>query len=171
MKPLFLALKAKLYDYDKIQSDFSGLLKGRWVAEENLHITLNYFGNKFTIEELLEKLPPLITPVPELHLSGLGYFEKNKILYIKSEVMGLASLSEAIAKEFSLPQTKEFIPHVTLMRVKSITDIEGFKQMVASYKDEELGSISTTPELMQSEIRHPGGAVYTSLQSFSMAAT
>ncbi|QOP42088.1 RNA 2',3'-cyclic phosphodiesterase [Sulfurimonas marina] len=166
MKPLFLALKAKLNDYEKIQSDFSKLIKGKWVPGDNLHITINYFGDKFTLEELLEKLPSLITPVPELQLSGLGYFEKNKILYIKSEVKGLTSLSEAISNEFSLPQTKEFIPHVTLMRIKSITDIKGFKEMIDNYKDEELGSVATTPELMQSEIRHPGGAVYTSLQSF-----
>ncbi len=166
MKPLFLALKVKLNDYNKIKSDFSEFIKGRWVADENLHITISYFGDKFSLEELVEKLPPLISPIQPLQLSGLGYFKANKILYAKSEMLGIDQLSAAISKEFSLQETKKFIPHATLMRIKNIIDIEDFKKMLENYKDEELGSVDTTLHLMQSEIRHPGGAVYTSLKSF-----
>jgi len=38
MKRLFLSLRAELSGYSKLQPDFSGLLKGRWVKSENLHI-------------------------------------------------------------------------------------------------------------------------------------
>ena len=80
--------------------------------------------------------------------------------------MGIARLSDSISKEFSLKQTKEFVPHVTLMRIKNIRDKEYFKKILESYKNEDLGSVETTLHLMESEIRHPGGAVYTSLKSF-----
>lgn len=166
MKPLFLALKAKLNNYDKIQSDFSEVLKGRWVPEENLHITINYFGDQYSKDELLEKLPPLLSPVQPLQLSDLGYFKANKILYAKSEMGGLDSISSSIAQALSLKQTKEFIPHVTLMRIKSITDQKGFQKILEDYKDEELGSVATSLELMQSTIHHPGGAVYKTIKSF-----
>ncbi|WP_373071249.1 2'-5' RNA ligase family protein [Sulfurimonas sp.] len=166
MKPLFLALRAKLNNYDKIQSDFSTLIQGKWVADENLHITINYFGDKYSKDELLQKLPPLIIPIQPLNLYGLGYFEKNNILYSKSEIGGLDNLSNLINKEFSLKQAKEFIPHVTLMRIKNITDRNGFQKMIDSYKNEELGSVETNLELMESEIRHPGGAVYSSIKKF-----
>ncbi|MDH4944424.1 RNA 2',3'-cyclic phosphodiesterase [Sulfurimonas sp. C5] len=166
MKPLFLALKANLNNYENIQSDFANLLEGRWVPDENLHLTINYFGNKYSVEEILEKLPKLITPIPTQTLSGLDYFKTNKILYAKSTSMGIARLSDSISKKFSLKQTKEFVPHVTLMRIKNITDIDSFKEVLESYKNEDLGSVETTLHLMESEIRHPGGAVYTSIKSF-----
>lgn len=165
MEPLFLALKAHINDYEKIQDDFNDIIKGRWAPPSNLHMTINYFGNQYSLDELLRNIPPFLKPVESFKLCGLGYFESNKILYANSEVHTLDVISSSIADALSLKQ-KPFVAHVTLMRVKEIKDKDAFKKALENYKDIELGSTETTFELMQSHIRHPGGAIYESIKKF-----
>jgi len=96
MNRLFLALKAQLHDYNAIQSDFLGSIKGRWVTNENLHMTICYFGDTYSVDELLEKLPRLVEEIEPLSLKSLGYFEHNNILYAKVKSRNLERLQESI---------------------------------------------------------------------------
>ncbi|WP_345978871.1 RNA 2',3'-cyclic phosphodiesterase [Sulfurimonas sp. HSL3-2] len=164
-KPLFLAMKAKLYDYDRLQEDFSGLINGRWIPSENLHVTVAFFGDKFTEEELIERLSLLLAPIAPFKLSGLDYFGSNKILYAKGESLELASLVSSLNDAFSLGEAKQFIPHVTLMRGKSLKDIAAFDKMLQAYKEKEVGTVETVFELMQSTRRHDG-ASYECIKRF-----
>ena len=83
MNRLFLALQAKLNDYNSLQSDFRGAIKGRWVADKNLHMTICFFGDTYSIDELLKRLPALVEEIEPLTIDSLGYFEHNNILYAK----------------------------------------------------------------------------------------
>jgi 2'-5' RNA ligase len=165
MGALFLALKVQLNDYEKLQSDFVGLIAGRWIASQNLHITVSYFGEKYSVSELLEKLPSLIVPIKALKLSALGYFESNKILYAKSESHELALLNALVGEAFSLGQTKPFLPHATLMRVKTVEDETAFREKLKYYENKEIGTVDTSFVLMRSHIKYPGGANYECLES------
>ena len=110
MNRLFLALKAQLHDYNAIKSDFLGSIKGRWVTNENLHMTICYFGDTYSVDELLEKLPRLVEEIEPLSLKSLGYFLHNYILYAKVKSRNLERLQESICSSFSLPKRKLFIP-------------------------------------------------------------
>ena len=166
MKRLFLALRAEVNDYDKIQADFSHLLEGRWVARENLHITVCFFGDEYSVEELLDGLPSLIEEIEPIDLISLDHFEHNNILFAKAESEKLEMLQASISNSFSLPNSKEFIPHVTLMRIKNICNKELFKGRLENYKNKTLGKVSNRFELMQSYVQHPGGARYKCLKRF-----
>ncbi len=131
MKPLFLALKVQLHDY--------------------------------------EKLPPLITQIEPFKLSGLGYFKANKILYAKSETSELDTINASIANAFSLSQIKPFIPNATLMRVKTVEDKIAFEKILSEYENKEIETADTTFQLMQSHIKHPGGATYECAKRFELA--
>jgi len=85
MKRIFLALKAQIDDYDKLQSDFSGLIKGRWVTQKNLHVTICFLGDTYSVDELLKMMPPLTEVVEGIELKSLGYFKHNDILYAKTK--------------------------------------------------------------------------------------
>ncbi|WP_345991720.1 hypothetical protein [Sulfurimonas sp. HSL-1716] len=165
MNPLFLSLKAQLNDYEKIQSDFGGLVTGRWTPIENLHVTVGFFANKFSIEELLERVPPLLVPINSFKLCGLDYFTSNKIFYAKSESSELTSLVASLNDAFSLGGTKQFTAHVTLMRVKSVENKAAFEKMLRSYDKKELGRVDNVFELIQSH-RHPNGANYECIKRF-----
>ena len=164
-KPLFLAMKAELYDYDRVQEDSSGFINGRWIPSENLHVTVAFFGDKFTAEELIERLSSILVPIKAFKLSGLDYFGSNKILYAKGESPELASLVSSLNDAFSLGETKQFIPHVTLMRGKSLIDATAFEKMLQSYQKKEVGTVGAVFELMQSTRRHDG-ASYECIKSF-----
>ena len=165
MNRLFLALKAQLHDYNTLQSDFQGVIKGRWVAGENLHMTICYFGDIYSIDELLEQLPLVVEEVESLSLASLGYFEHNNILYAKVKSKRLETLQVSISSSFSLPNTKLFIPHVTLMRIKDIHNNKAFKQMLKNYKDKTIGTVDTTLELINSHI-YSDGARYECIMRF-----
>ena len=168
MNRLFLALKAQLHDYNAIQSDFLGSIKGRWVTNENLHMTICYFGDTYSVDELLEKLPRLVEEIEPLSLKSLGYFEHNNILYAKVKSRNLERLQESICSSFSLPKRKLFIPHITLVRIKDIHNKKAFKEMQKNYKDKKLGRVDTKLELIQSHLS-PNGARYESIKRFESA--
>jgi len=163
---MFLALKAHIDNYNKLQSDFSKLIKGRWVPEENLHITVCYFGDTYSIDEIFQKMPPLNYEIEELELSSLGYFKHNNILYAETNSQKLETLQLQISDIFSLSNVQIFIPHVTLIRIKKIEDEKAFIQMLNNYKGKHLGKIESRLELIQSHIIHPGGAKYESIRKY-----
>ena len=165
MNRLFLAFRAQLHDYSSLQSDFLGSTKGRWVADKNLHLTICYFGDSYSVDELLERLPFVVRKIESLSLISLGYFEHNNILYAKVKSKKLEELQESICSSLSVPNTKVFIPHVTLMRIKDIHNKKAFKQMLKNYKDKTIGKLDTTLELINSHLS-PDGARYESIKRF-----
>lgn len=166
MKRIFLALKAKIDDYDRLQSNFEEVIKGRWVPEENLHVTVCYFGDLYEVDYILQKMPLLNDKLREFKVSSLGYFKHNNILYAKAKSQELETLQSSICRLYSLPTTKPFIVHVTLMRIKEIQDKDTFSKLLEEYKDKTLGIVNPRFELMQSRIQHPGGAKYESIRKY-----
>ena len=165
MNRLFLAIRAQLHDYSSLQSDFLGSTKGRWVASENLHLTMCYFGDTYSIDDLLKILSVVVEEVEPLTLTSLGYFEHNKILYAKVKSKKLERLQSSISSLFSLPNEKLFIPHVTLMRIKDIHNKNAFKQILENYKDKTIGRLDTRLELINSHLS-PDGVEYESVKRF-----
>ncbi|ADN09285.1 RNA 2',3'-cyclic phosphodiesterase [Sulfurimonas autotrophica] len=168
MNRLFLALKVHLDNYEIIKSNFSNILRGKWTPEENLHITICYFGDKFSLDELLSKLPLLVENIPPLTLESLDVFTHNKILYAKTTSKELERIHLNICKSLKLKQTKLFIPHVTLMRVKKINDTKKFQHVMLTYREKYLGSVDTSFQLMQSHL-HPDGAKYECISKIEEA--
>ena len=166
MKRKFLALWAQIDNYDKIKSDFDGLIKGRWVERKKLHVTVCFFGDTFSVNELLEKMPPLNDKIEQLELNSLGFFEHNNILYAKVNSQNLDMLQSSISGVFSLDESEPFVAHVTLMRVKKIEDKQAFTEMLESYESKSIGLVEPRFELMQSHIVHPGGARYESIRKY-----
>lgn len=164
-KRLFLALPAIIDDYETIQKEFSGVISGRWTPPENLHLTLSFYGSQFDQDELVQNLSALKLDVTPSIISGLGYFKRNKILYANVENPALASLHKTLNTFFDLPVTREFVPHMTLMRIKKIVDVDTFYDQLEIYKERKIGSLGSSLELMQSEL-HSDGAKYTLVKRF-----
>lgn len=162
---LFLSLRASIDDYEVIQHDFSDVIKGRWTPPENLHLTLSFYGDKFTREELLEKLSSVeLTLTPSI-LRGIGYFKKRHILFAKVDNPALEPVYQTLNTLFELPVSHTFVAHVTLMRVKEVLDAEGLERCLEHYKEKTIGTLENTPELMQSELHHEG-ARYSLVKRF-----
>lgn len=149
-----------------------------WVPPGNLHLTLYFFG-----ETPEEKIPAIgnalatachgVEPF-ELTLSGLGIFGSRyqpRVIWIHAEpAEQLRNLQSRIVRELQplgfVPDRQNFVPHLTLGRVKKINDLRHFQEVIGSHQ--QAISLQQPPgelRLYESTL-WPEGAVYTVLQGF-----
>jgi len=126
---LFVALALP----DHLRSRLSGLCNGlpgaRWVAPENLHLTLRFIGevDGDEAEDIDAALSGIRCPRFTVTLSGVGDFGDDKRL--RSVWVGVepnetldrlkAKVDHAVQRAGQSPDKRKFKPHVTLARFKS----------------------------------------------------
>ncbi len=164
MKRYFLALFATFDDYAAIQNDFNPFLKGRWEAEEKLHATLYFFGDRFTEEVLLEMCKGVDFTIDFSEIVGIELFKDGRILCARSENSSLQRLHDELAALFGAPRHL-FIPHITLMRIKKRVDAAALYTCMQSYENRVLGGFENGVSLVESTLL-PSGAQYRIVKRF-----
>ena len=151
----------------------------RWTRVEGLHLTLKFLGDieRNQVEPILAALRETTRARLPLHIlaQGLGAFphlRRPRVLWVGLSGEGLQEMSEAI--ETALvpldfpPEEREFTPHLTLGRVRSLRGWEHVLARVKEYEHTRFGeSLVDQVTLYQSELR-PDGAVYTALGSAAL---
>lgn len=126
---LFVALSLP----DSLRSRLYGLCSGlpgaRWVAPENMHLTLRFIGevDGRDAEDIDAALTAIRFPRFPLILSGVGEFGGGRRL--RSVWVGVennemlerlqAKVEQAVQRAGQSPERRKFKPHVTLARFKS----------------------------------------------------
>ncbi len=104
----------------------AGIPGARWVASDNLHLTLRFIGevSEEIAGDIDAALSRLRAPSFPLGLSGIGVFtpEKPRVLWVGTlREPRLLSLREkietALIRAGLPPETRRFSPHVTLARL------------------------------------------------------
>ncbi len=165
MSRLFLSLPATLFDYEELQDEFNDLILGKWIPPQNLHLTLNFLGTAFERESVIQALSGLTLKAEPSDLKGLSLLSHNQILYARTANPSLMTLHEQIQEALGLPYEQEFIPHVTLMRIKKISDQTLFEERLRRYDRMLIGVLHPKVQLIQSHIT-PTGAHYSLLEEF-----
>ncbi len=164
-KRLFIGIELDLQVTENlvlVQEDLQAIIKSRgakvrWVAPENLHLTLRFLGETngaFVqgIQENLELLAAQWRPF-RVEMAGIGAFpdaQRPRILYAASHVGAetLCELSAAIVQAllpFGFPRdARPFLPHVTLGRVKTTA-----KRIDLSDAEQALHDINFGPSLIR----------------------
>ena len=150
----------------------------RWTRIESLHLTLKFLGDiyRHQVEPILAVLQETVSVHPPLRLiaQGIGAFpnvRRPRVLWVGLKGAGLIELSEAIETALMPlnfpPEDREFTPHLTLGRVRSL---RGWDNMLAIVKEHESTLFGESEvdrvTLYQSDLR-PDGARYVSLGSVS----
>jgi len=152
MNRFFLAIPVTIYNYEELQNDFNDLIKGRWVPSQNLHLTLQFFGDRFTKDLLIQKLSRLDLQIKPSEIRGLELFFHKKILYAKTDNPSLKTLHEKIQETFLISSQEEFIPHITLIRIKNIQDQVLLEQKLKMYHKNTIGILHPNIQLIQSHL-------------------
>lgn len=136
-----------------LKKDIGGLIAGRWVKEENLHITFKFIGEipAERVKAVRESLEGLIDTEIEVNLTfkGLGVFpnlREPKILYIKvqhSEILNdlRKEIEDRLYRIGFKREMKPFIPHITINRIKEakpaqlLEKLEKFEDHVFGYQN------------------------------------
>ena len=152
---LFIASPIILDNYAGIRNDFDGIIEGKWVKEEHLHLTWVFLGERSDEESVIKMMQNIPALQQEVEIAGVGYFGRppriffadaaNKLLYDKA-----AEFKEA---GFDLYRFK---PHITLCRIKKIHDYRNYKALIIKYKERILGEVKREIILYESRLHGEG---------------
>jgi RNA 2',3'-cyclic 3'-phosphodiesterase len=148
----------------------------RWVANDNLHLTLIFLGEveENFLNKVKEQLVSVVKTVKpfKANLNGLGAFPSQRsprVIWIgfdkgKDESVDLqASAEKALVTIGYKPEERKFHPHLTIGRVKGVVK-EPAKIFETSYASRIFPVKSIV--LFKSTLR-PQGPIYEKLQEFN----
>lgn len=152
-----------------------------WVKPENLHITLKFLGEveEGRLEAVKEVTASSIAAVGPVLLSfaGLGTFphlRSPRVIWVgmREGAEGLLTLQANLEEGFhgiGFPrENKPFTAHLTLGRVRSPRGLQPLVEEVKTWQRGTLGEmVLKQVDLMRSQL-HPGGSIYTILESFPL---
>ncbi len=185
MKRIFVAIKIKPNEtLTDIYFDLKNKLKRdkiNWVDLKNLHITLKFFGetNEDDIPGICEHLDELMhfNRSFKLSLKGIGIFGssyKPSVIWLGIEHNdSLIKLgTDVIDRMDNLGYKKDrqnFVPHLTLGRIKNIQDKKYFSELIGTYKNTFIQNTEVDQmHLIESKLSS-AGPTYTVLESFDLA--
>ena len=152
---LFIASPVAINDYGSIQNDFEGIIEGKWVKEENLHLTWIFLGDVKDKRPIIEMMQNIAAPESEVSIAELGYFGRPpRVFFAKAEEKLLYKKAREFKKAgFDLYRFK---PHITLCRIKAIHDYKVYKEILKSYREKVLGAIKPEIALYESTLTSEG---------------
>lgn len=170
-----------------VQEDLQSLIRQRqakvsWVKPQNLHLTLKFVGEveASLVERLqgaLAEAVGKIEPFP-FKTSGIGAFpdgDRPRILYsaISEGVEGLNHLVDAIESAFAelgiARETKPFVPHITLGRVKTPQVRIEMTDVVTALSELPLGVTTVRDVVLFESTLSPRGVQYDVLGRYYLA--
>ena len=158
---LFIASPVILDDYASVKENFHEIVEGKWVKEENLHITWFFLGNIREQKSIIEKLKSISVLENRVDITGLGYFGRPpKVLFAGAEKKLLYDKATEFKEAgFDLYRFK---PHITLCRIKTIHNYKIYKEKLKTYRNKQLGYILPEISLYKSTVTEKG-VIYTKL--------
>lgn len=158
---LFIASPVILDNYVSIKEDFKDIIEGKWVEEENLHLTWVFLGDLKNEKPIINKLKNISPLESKVVIEEMGYFGRPpRVFFAKADT----KLLYKKAREFKEAgfDLYRFKPHITLCRIKTIHDYKAYKEKLKSYRKKSLGLILPEINLYKSVLTDKG-ALHTKL--------
>jgi RNA 2',3'-cyclic 3'-phosphodiesterase len=179
----FLAIRPSeevLRNLEDVQKELaSGGADARWIGADAMHLTVQFLGDVRESElpaieqglgERLREIKPFDT-----EFRGLGVFPNQKrprVIWVGLVGAGLSAVADAVETVLSPlgfpPQEREFSPHVTLGRVRSVHGVEGMVRTVKASGERTFGVSRVDRITLYRSVLRPDGAVYTPLREFPL---
>lgn len=151
----------------------------KWVNPEGMHITLKFLGNVLigqleSIYQMVLEASSDFNQFP-LSLSSLGAFpnlSSPRVIWVKvdkgkQECIKLAQRIDNNLLRLGFPcEQKEFVPHLTLGRVKSSRGRSELSKAVSQLTNQYFGQMNVSKIAVMGSQLTPQGAIYTILREF-----
>ncbi len=185
MKRLFLAIPIKTTD-----NDFIPLLNGlrsqlahekriNWVKPNNIHLTLKFIGDTRQDEvskiiegvgEMLKRHKSFTMDFNRTGIFGSRYAPRVLWLGMQNTPQELIDLEEDTLTTFDelgfLRDRQNFVPHITLGRIKDLCEKQYFQKIVAGIEQKSYISQEVNEIILYQSILRPEGAVYREIKKF-----
>ncbi len=184
MKRIFAAIKIQPTEvfhntYYQLKSKLKNE-KIKWVELENIHITLKFFGE--TDESKIEGITELLTEIAQNHspftleLKDVGIFgssynprviwfgieKSEQLTYLANDVL------DQVGSLGFVRDRQNFVPHLTIGRIKFIDDKKRFQEVISRFKSIEIQEQKVDQFYLIESILRPQGPEYTILESFNL---
>lgn len=167
-----LFLGVELTDYFKeleiLQKKFDSAIDASFIPKEKLHLSINFIGKKDPVK-VAKKINKVNQKIFAANTANMGVFpniNNPKVLFIGVEPYeDLHSLHAASNIALGM-KSQEFIPHITIARIKEIKDKEKFIQLL----NQELPKINFIVNKFSLFSTHPSsiGHIYTRIKDYPL---
>jgi 2'-5' RNA ligase len=163
MPRLFVAIDPPADIKTRLIAAMGGVAGARWQSADQLHLTLRFIGDvdDETAGRIAHALAATRHPRFDLTVSGSGAFETALWAGLAPcpALFGLQSQIESAVVQTGLPpETRAYLPHITLARLNRPADPQAFLDRTAG-----LGAPAFTVSefCLYESVLMPGGSVYT----------
>ncbi|ALL00226.1 2'-5' RNA ligase [Pyrodictium delaneyi] len=145
------------------------------VEDQNLHITLRFLGNiPLSLVDEIERVIAASTPRRVvIRLRGVGAFPspaRPRVIWVG--VSDGAEELERLYREIERglrrlgfrPEREQFVPHVTLARLKGSRNLDRVVKLLREMEDVEVGEIVLESVRLKQSILTPRGPIYRTLR-------
>jgi len=156
-------------DFFEIQKKFDLCCKKTNV--NSFHLTLSFLGeiSLDDVQKVILKLKEIKFEPFIVSLIGTHYFLSRKnpaAFFVGIESNELCELQKLVSQKLQVFENREYVPHLTLFRIKEVYDDKAFKDTVSSinYKKE----FEASEFFLFSSMLTPAGPIYTVLEKFKL---
>ncbi len=184
MKRLFAAIKIHPSpEFGSVVRSLTSELKHeriKWVELHNMHLTLKFFGETEesqipAINQALSAATATVAPFT-LHISRTGIFgsryDPRVIWFGIDPEPGLQKLAENVIGNLQQagwePDRQNFVPHLTIGRIKEIKDKALFQQVIAGYREVNIQEQKVNELILFESILRREGPEYIALKRFPL---
>lgn len=184
MKRLFVAINivpdSKLLQvYNEIQKRcYADKIK--WVDAHLFHLTLKFIGE--TSQDSIDNISNVLRQIADdtdaftFNLKGVGIFGSSyhpRIIRVNiEEGRNLIRLGNEIAtglEAIGFPKDRQnFVPHLTLGRIKKVQDKKFFQQTIKLYQSQFFQKVSVSEIILYESVLHPSGPEYFILEQYKL---
>ena len=187
MKRLFAAVKIHpspelLKTYNSLRS---GLKFARisWVNPQNIHVTLKFFGETMekripdisrVLKEVAGRHEPFTSELVNVGIFGSSYnpkviwFGLEKAEPFKALGTDVLQAAESIGWE---PDRQNFVPHLTIGRIKAVTDKHLFQSVIDAHKKTWMQEVQVREFHLYESILTREGPIYRVIETFNLVLT
>lgn len=184
MKRLFAAIK--ITPDENFLKIYFDLMKGlhftkiNWVKPENMHLTLKFFGE--TPESKVELINSVISNSIALHapfsieIKNTGIFGSSynpKVIWFGVDnPENLKKLTENLLENLDkngfLRDRQNFVPHLTVGRIKDVQNKQIFQSIVNKHKSSFIQKVQVESIILFESLLLPSGPQYKKISEFNL---
>ncbi len=183
-KRLFVAVKIQpSADFLKVYNQIKSALRSEritWVNPANMHITIKFFGETSVhqiaaIDECLTKATKSFKAF-QISVKKTGMFGSRydpRVLWFGIEDGNAMSvLFERVSEELKTigihPDRQNFVPHLTIGRIKEIRDKKKYQQTLELYREHDSGCQVIDEVTLYESLLRREGPVHTPLKNYRL---